>query len=334
MKTVRTEIVIDAAPQTIWSILDDLELYSEWNKVLPQISGQTTYGAKIDAVIEFTGAQPQPFQPTLTRIVGARELRWVSEVPSEPVSRAEHYFILTPLADGRTHLEHCESFDGPLTDMMWSMVGAVAPIDYDAMNHALKARAETAERQKVALHPVVDQGASDAGAGSQERLRCQCNHDPVELVLSAPLQHTHLCGCSLCWKPEGASFALIALVPDDAAKIVAGQEKLQIVASKNTIQRHACRFCGVHMVGRVENTDHHFFGLAFVHPELSRGRTGTPEFAGFVSSIIESGTSPTQMRAVRKSLNALGIPAYDSFSPELMDLIAWHKVKLKKTVEA
>ena len=145
MKIVRTEIVIDASPQTIWSILDDLELYAEWNEVLPLVSGRTTVGAHIDAVICFTGAEPQPFSPKLIRIVGAREFRWVSEIPGETISRAEHYFILTPLADGGTHLEHCEAFDGPLADLIWPMMDSVARRDYQDMNRALKARAEAAE---------------------------------------------------------------------------------------------------------------------------------------------------------------------------------------------
>ena len=334
MKAVRTEIVIDAAPQTIWAILDELELYSEWNKVLPKISGRTTVGSHLDAVITFTGAEPQPFSPKLIRIVGARELRWVSEIPGETVSRAEHYFILTPRDDGQTHVEHCEEFDGPLADMMWSMVGHIAPADYDALNRALKARAEAAERQTVAIHPIIDREGATEGIESLQGLRCQCASDPVEVLASAAPQHTHLCGCSLCWKPEGALFALVAVLPDDAVIVRSGQDKLHDVTPDRAIHRYACKDCGAHMVGRVEDPDHHFFGLAFMHPELSGERAGAPEFAGFVSSIIESGTSPTKMRAVRRSLLALGIPAYDAFSPELMDLIAWHKVKLKKAPAA
>ncbi len=36
-----------------------------------------------------------------------------------------------------------------------------------------------------------------------------------------------------------------------------------------TIQRHACTGCGVHMYGRIENTKHPFYGLDFIHTELS-----------------------------------------------------------------
>ena len=83
------------------------------------------------------------------------------------------------------------------------------------------------------------------------------------------------------------------------------------------------------MVARVEHPDHHFYGLDFIHPELAGGAAcPAPEFAGFVSSLVETGRAPSTMSRVRQRLQALGVAAYDAFSPELMDLIAWHKRKL------
>ena len=57
---------------------------------------------------------------------------------------------------------------------------------------------------------------------------------------------------------------------------------------------------------------------------------GGPEFAGFVSSLIETGTSPSLMEAIRGRLAALRIPAYDAFLPEIMDLIGWHRRKIDR----
>jgi S-(hydroxymethyl)glutathione synthase len=46
------------------------------------------------------------------------------------------------------------------------------------------------------------------------------------------------------------------------------------------------------MYGRIENTGHPFYGLDFVHTELSKEPGwAPPEFAAFVSSIIESGAA-------------------------------------------
>jgi len=82
------------------------------------------------------------------------------------------------------------------------------------------------------------------------------------------------------------------------------------------------------MYGRIENSKHPFYGLDFIHTELSpQSGWSPPEFAAFVSSIIESGVDPAQMGAVRARLRELGLDPYDCLSPALMDFIATHVAK-------
>ena len=105
--------------------------------------------------------------------------------------------------------------------------------------------------------------------------------------------HNHVCGCSKCWKPKGALFSQVAVVSRGKLTVTANAQKLKVVDPKATIQRHACKKCGVHMYGRIDSPAHPFFGLDFIHTELSDEAGWAPaEFAAFVSSIIESGTSP------------------------------------------
>ena len=115
------------------------------------------------------------------------------------------------------------------------------------------------------------------------------------------------------------------MVGRDHVKVTANEDKLQVVDQDATIKRHACRDCGVHMYGRIDNAGHAFYGLDFVHTELSKERGWSPPgFAAFVSSIIESGARPENMGAVRARLNELGLPPYDALSPALMDAISTH----------
>jgi S-(hydroxymethyl)glutathione synthase len=110
--------------------------------------------------------------------------------------------------------------------------------------------------------------------------------------------------------------------------VKANGNKLAVVDPKATIQRHACKACGVHMYGRIENKAHPFYGLDFFHTELSKDAGwAPPEFAAFVSSIIESGASPDNMGAVRARLKELRLEPYDCLSPPLMDAIATHTAK-------
>lgn len=188
----------------------------------------------------------------------------------------------------------------------------------------------------IHIHPAVDNGSLPAIAGfSGGTLACACSTDKVEVTITSQVAHNHVCGCSKCWKPEGAQFAQIAVVSSGNVSVTANAEKLHVIDSTATIQRHACAKCGVHMYGRIENKDHPFFGLDFIHTELSDAKGwAPPEFAAFVSSIIESGANPATMGAVRARLVELGLPPYDTLSPVLMDAIATHMAKASGALPA
>ncbi|GAB2889887.1 hypothetical protein GCM10027202_18140 [Microvirgula curvata] len=122
---------------------------------------------------------------------------------------------------------------------------------------------------------------------------------------------------------------MVGVVPRDKVEVTKNAGKLQVVDPGATIQRHACKECGTHMYGRIENHDHPFYGLDFIHVELSpESGWEEPRFAAFVSSIIEGGGArPEQMDDVRARLNELGLTPYDSLAPPLMDAISTHIAK-------
>ena len=174
-------------------------------------------------------------------------------------------------------------------------------------------------------------GIKRAEAGfSGGTLSCLCASNPVTVEIKGQVAHNHVCGCTKCWKPAGALFSQVAVVGRENVRVTANEDKLQVVDESATIQRHACRDCGVHMYGRIENTGHAFHGLDFVHTELSKERGwAAPEFAAFVSSAIEGGARPEQMGAIRARLNEIGLPPYDALSPALMDAISTHVAKTR-----
>jgi S-(hydroxymethyl)glutathione synthase len=181
----------------------------------------------------------------------------------------------------------------------------------------------------TSIHPSVDQGIKPAAKSfAGGTLVCKCEKDAVEVTVRAQSAHNHVCGCTKCWKPKGALFSVVAVVPRDKLEVTAHAEKLSVVNPAAAIQRHACKGCGVHLYGRIENREHPFYGLDFIHTELSpQSGWSAPEFAAFVSSVIESGTAPDRMPAIRSRLKELGLEPYDCLSPPLMDAIATHTAK-------
>jgi S-(hydroxymethyl)glutathione synthase len=181
----------------------------------------------------------------------------------------------------------------------------------------------------INIHPSVDHGvkpkAENFAGGT---LYCRCADKKVSVAVKGQCAHNHVCGCTKCWKPKEALFSQVAVVPRENLSVLENEDKLKVVDSKAVIQRQACKDCGVHMYGRIENKGHPFYGFDFIHTELSNENGwAPPEFAAFVSSIIESGANPDQMNSIRKRLKELGLEPYDCLSPALMDAIAVHTAK-------
>ena len=183
----------------------------------------------------------------------------------------------------------------------------------------------------TSIHPAVDQGLKPAAADfAGGTLYCHCSTDKVAVSIKGQAAFNHVCGCTKCWKPGSALFSQIAVTPRANLAVTANESKLKVVDPNAAIKRHACKECGVHMYGRIDNEGHPLYGFDFFHTELSPDKGwAPPEFAAFVSSIIESGANPANMGAVRARLKELGLEPYDCLSPPLMDLLATHAAKAK-----
>jgi len=183
----------------------------------------------------------------------------------------------------------------------------------------------------LSIHPAVDRGLKPAAANfAGGTLSCKCSDKKVTVSIKGQCAHNHVCGCTKCWKPDGALFSQIAVTPRANLTVTANADKLKVVDPNAAIKRYACKDCGVHMYGRIDNTGHPLHGVDFFHTELSSDQGwAPPEFAAFVSSIIESGADPASMGTVRARLKELGLEPYDCLSPPLMDMIATHAAKAK-----
>ncbi|KJG04347.1 aldehyde-activating protein [Photobacterium angustum] len=184
----------------------------------------------------------------------------------------------------------------------------------------------------INIHPAVNRGITPTNNSlNGGKLQCHCRSNKVTVSLEGQTAHNHICGCSKCWKPKDALFSQVAVIPRDKVTVTANADKLKVVDDAAVIKRFACKDCGVHMYGRIKDTNHPFYGLDFVHTELSAEQGWSePTFAAFVSSLIEAGVDPKEMGAIRSRIEELGMEPYDCLSPALMDVIADHVAQQKK----
>jgi S-(hydroxymethyl)glutathione synthase len=190
--------------------------------------------------------------------------------------------------------------------------------------------------ETIAIHPSVDKGVKPATASfAGGTLVCKCAQTPVKVTVKGQIAYDHACGCTKCWKPAGAVFSVVAVTSRDNLSVTENGDKLAVLDPSAAMQRYACKGCGVHMYGRIENKKHPFFGFDFIHPELfQEAGWAPPEFAAFVSSVIESGVAPDRMAGIRSRLKQLGLEPYDCLSPPLMDAIATHVAKASGALPA
>lgn len=143
MKSIRTDIPIDAPPETVWQVLTDFSRYPEWNPFIPTAQGTVREGETITVRIEPPGGQGMTFRPRLQRVDPNRELRWLGRLLLPKLFDGEHVFELHP-REGGTRFVHRETFSGLLVPLLWGSMKDPTRRGFEAMNEALKAHAEAA----------------------------------------------------------------------------------------------------------------------------------------------------------------------------------------------
>lgn len=143
MKSIRTEININAPIETVWSILMDFKNYPNWNPFI-HITGKAAIGQQLENTIFLEGQKPQVFKPTVLAVEQEKELRWEGNLLVKGIFDGEHYFQLEKISTNQTRLIHGENFNGILSGLLLKMIGEATENGFTKMNQALKAQCEMA----------------------------------------------------------------------------------------------------------------------------------------------------------------------------------------------
>lgn len=136
-----TEIHIDAPPQVVWDVLTDLSGYAEWNPFITSASGSIQVGEKLVNRIEPPRGRAITFKPVVTVADEASVLEWLGTIGLPGVFDGRHRFEIEPSSTGTTFTQS-EQFDGVLVRLMRPSLDNGTKEGFEAMNTALKARAE------------------------------------------------------------------------------------------------------------------------------------------------------------------------------------------------
>lgn len=145
MRQLHSEIEINAPAQKVWEILMDFEKYPEWNPFIKSIEGRAVPGARLKVRIQPLGKKRTTFKPKVLMCEPLMEFRWLGWLVLPGIFDGEHIFKLESLDDNRVRFIQREEFRGFLAAMIIKSIGDVTEAAFEAMNAALKQRAETIE---------------------------------------------------------------------------------------------------------------------------------------------------------------------------------------------
>jgi hypothetical protein len=139
---LHTEIDIDATPETVWQVLTDLEGWAEWNPFITSSVGKPEAGEKLINRMEPPGGKAMTFKPQVTVVEDGETFEWLGKLGFSGVFDGRHRFEVEASPTG-TKLTQSESLDGILVRFVRKSLDTQTKSGFEAMNVALKARAES-----------------------------------------------------------------------------------------------------------------------------------------------------------------------------------------------
>lgn len=141
-RSIETSIEIAAAPAAVWAELVDFARYPEWNPFIVSLEGRAAQGERLKAVLRPGPGRTMVFRPSVVACQPERVFAWRGRLVLPGLFDGEHRFELVEAGADRTRLLHGERFTGVLVPLIWRMVETDTRRGFEAMNAALKARAE------------------------------------------------------------------------------------------------------------------------------------------------------------------------------------------------
>jgi hypothetical protein len=138
-KELTTQILIQASPEKVWSILTYFKDYPNWNPFIKSITHKKdiAVGNKIKAKID-----GMTFKPKILTYDINQEFRWIGHLFFTGLFDGEHRFQLIDNSDGTTTFIQSEVFKGILVPLFNKKLGTDTKAGFEAMNAALKIEAE------------------------------------------------------------------------------------------------------------------------------------------------------------------------------------------------
>lgn len=137
--SLRSQVVIHAPPERVWSVLTELEAYPEWNPFFVSAEGALVVGESLAVTMQPVGKGQQSFSPELLVLEPGRRLVWRGRLWFPGLFDGTHSFTIERVDAHSVRFTQYEDFSGvfvPFVDFEPYHRG------WESMNASLKRRAE------------------------------------------------------------------------------------------------------------------------------------------------------------------------------------------------
>ena len=142
MPVYRTTFAVDAPAARVWEALTALDRYPEWNPQIPCIRGSLRPGDRIDLQLSLSGRPPMNLTATIEEARSGALLTWRGHLVARWLFEGYRRFEIEPVEPGLARVTHVEDVHGVLAPLFGLALGGRVQASHDALNAALKARAE------------------------------------------------------------------------------------------------------------------------------------------------------------------------------------------------
>lgn len=148
MKSITTETTINAPVTIVWEALTKLDEYASWNPFVIEAKGDVVVGSRLNVRVQPVGMRATTFRPTVTVADEMRKFEWLGHLGIRGLFDGRHQYILEETNGAGTRFIQREEFTGILSSLMLRWLDAGTKAGFEAMNQALKDRAETMVQER------------------------------------------------------------------------------------------------------------------------------------------------------------------------------------------
>lgn len=142
MPVYETTFAVSAPAARVWETLTALDRYPEWNPQIPRVTGSLRPGERIGLRLALPGRPPMDLTATIEEARPDALLTWRGHVVAPWLFEGYRRFEIEPVAPGQVRVTHVEDVHGLLAPLFGLALGSRVQSSHDALNAALKARAE------------------------------------------------------------------------------------------------------------------------------------------------------------------------------------------------